>query len=1857
MRTQRASHEVAIAPSLGGPACLCLLSLLILHAAPSAAAGLIIPDSTSLLYRSFVAVAGDNLQAEQDCLFSGNLHSNEDIDLDKKSSVTGNISATGSVANHGTVTGTVTAHAPAKVLPAFPTEVQARALATRVFTKDTIFKNAVVDDIVFVAGDVTVRGSLNGGGTIIARGELRLEAVDKDAPGPLASSTKLSLLSFENIRIGKSRQLRGLIYAQGNADLAAAIAFEGVLIARHKLHVGRGAQLAFLDLDTTPPVISQPVPAIGSLLASASPTISAAFSDDLSGVDAASTRFLLDGTDQTSRAQVAATGFNFIPPSALTDGGHTAALSVRDFAKNLAQAAWTFTTDITPPTLVITSPSSATVGTASPALAVSYSDATSGIDLTSLHIILDGTDLTSNCQVGGAAAACTPAPLKAGPHTLTAGIRDRAGNQATASLSFQVVVDTTPPSVAILAPSDGSYLASAVPTIGGSYAAASGIDPASVALELDGTNVTAAAQVGASGLQFRPATPLAEGAHLVQLTAISRAGTAGFASSKFFVDLTPPAIAVTSPTGVLVSPNPRPAVTVTYSDEGSGIAAASLEVALDGSTNPLSCTAGTAAAVCALAGDLAPGPHTLSASVRDAAGNRGTTQAAFTLTLDLPPTVIILAPAAGSHVRTSPVQVTGTAASAAGVMAVRVNGGLATLTGSQFSAAVTLHSGANSIMVSAVDAAGQTGSARVVVTLDSALPALTLKTPAPGAIVNAATVSVAGQVADAGPGVAVTVDGRPAPVENGGFAAEVSLVEGLNTITVAAIDQAGSVAQVSVQVTRFSLPTVAIASPSDLSYLATTTVDVLGTVSDPAATVTVNGRAAVLTGSSFVAAGVPLIEGGNTLTATATSALGHVGTASVNVVRDLTPPRLSIDYPRDGSAVLDSAITVSGLVNDVVPGTVNAAQVSVTVNGMPATVANRSFVVDGVPLAPGANTLTAVAVDVSGNMGRVSVTVRSVSQAGVARVTAFSGNRQHAVIGTALPQPLVAQLVDAAGAPVAGKPVAFQLRGNDGSLGTAGRVAVVTTDSAGRAGVTFALGTRAGAATQVVAATAAGFAGPAIFTEEALPGQPALLVVDSGDEQVGVAGQQLARPLIAAVTDSGFNRLGGVAVDFTVVKGHGHFLNGLITLTAVSDGDGRVIAPLVLDPAEGIANNAVSARISGLATSPVAAFVATGRAAGPASATSVSGVVLDNTNTPISGVTLRILDTPLVAQTDAQGQFRLNATPVGAVTLIVDGSTANRSGSWPDLEYSLVTIAGRDTTPNMPIYLLPLDLQHGLMVDETHGGTLTLPEVPGFALQIAPGSVIFPGGGRSGVVSVTVVHNDKVPMVPNFGQQPRFIVTIQPAGARFDPPAQMTLPNLEGLHPGAVTEMYSFDHDLGHFVSIGPATVSDDGSMIVSNPGVGVVKAGWHCGGNPALFGTPNECPQCSRCDGVSCVPTSAAACDDGDPCTVGDVCIKGVCTGAPLQPGTVTATADGKTGEDIVAIGSSVSFSAVAALPNCPSPPAYRWDFGDGSTSTDPAPMHTYATNDVYDVHLQVTCPPCPTALAEDSLLVFVVALKQLTITRGATQTHMVGSQVWGTLMNSGAVVLKATLEPDPDGAANLLTWSGITSLDLDRTTAYLATNQIARQIVVARVGTSADAVHVWIMWATIALNKCGASQCGGDNLRVISGHGTFPDLGPQTSYLQPGRINFALGVGEAEVAAVLLPQGVSSVLDGNDSGWHFRQLATYVACRNGVTAGLGIDTDDTADTQQTAPDAQEQIYFIDGPSVGAPPVNHTIEVYDSFKVWATWNDKIGSDYFFWNYQGAANVDLPAASQVEVNALGPGVLTLPSICRYKPVT
>lgn len=1009
----------------------------------------------------------------------------------------------------------------------------------------------------------------------------------------------------------------------------------------------------------------------------------------------------------------------------------------------------------------------------------------------------------------------------------------------------KLVLDREPPVVTITAPA-GAFVNTPLLRVTGTVTD-DGI--------LAGVTVNGISAI-VSGTVFTAEIPIVEGSNEISVRAVDTTGKEAFAAVAVILDSVSPLLTILEPMPGRFVSSVAPEIMLAFSDAGSGVDPVTLELAV-GSEVP-SCEVSPTEALC-LVPALQSGDYVIEARVRDAAGNLASANRAFQFVADLQAPVVTLAePSEGTHTSTATVRVAGTVSDDSESLAsLRVAGRDVAPVPGPFEVEVTLQEGESEVLVVAMDETGKQGTAGVRVVVDTIPPTLTVDVPRQGQATNQPSTPVSGRADDENGVARVEVGGLPVPLTDGRFETEVPLEEGTNEVTVRALDAAHNASDVVAVVRRVTPPTVVITSPLDLSYIAATTVDVVGTVSDPAARVEVNGLPAEVHGNGFVVSGVPLVEGGTILTATATSVSG-VGSYTINVVRDLTAPHVAVSYPRNDAVLFTATVTVSGMVNDIVPGTVNASEATVTVNGQPASVENRSFLAQGVPLAAGDNVLSVVATDESGNVGQTEIRVRRMEPV-VPRIQVAGGDGQQGEIGSALPQPLEVVLRDAVGMPVAGKPVLFKVVGSNGTLDGGRRQVAVTTGADGRASVHFTLGTRAGVGGQAVEALASGFQGPAVFTATAVAGEPALIVVDSGSQQIGTAGQALPRPLVAVVTDAGFNRLEGVPVVFHVRQGRGHFENGQQEIRMLTDSDGRAIAPFIVAPDEGIANNVAVAFIEGMEEGPAAAFTASAWTAGDPALTSVSGVVLDNLNTPVAGVTLRIKDTTLLAVTGPQGTFRIDQAPLGTVKLIVDGSTADRPGSWPDLEFPLTTVAGRDNTVGMPIYLLPLDLETAVVVDEIRGGAVTLPEIPGFKLEVAAGSVTFPNGSRSGVVSATVVHSDKVPMVPNFGQQPRFIVTIQPAGARFDPPARLTLPNLEGLAPGEVTEFYSFDHDLGHFVSIGPATVSEDGSVIVSNRGVGIIKAGWHCGGNPpASSGTPHSCPECKRCDGSTCVTDAA---------------------------------------------------------------------------------------------------------------------------------------------------------------------------------------------------------------------------------------------------------------------------------------------------------------------------------------------------------------------------------------------------------------
>jgi hypothetical protein len=1051
--------------------------------------------------------------------------------------------------------------------------------------------------------------------------------------------------------------------------------------------------------------------------------------------------------------------------------------------------------------------------------------------------------------VGSTGAFTTDIPLTPGRNAIAVDAMDCEGNARHQDLTVQYDVA---PVLSITTPAANAALKSATVVVAGTATSGPGIASVSV----NGTPATLTGTTWTASVTFQPVNGVLDGPRQITATAIDRAGRQTSVSTPIVVDTTPPAITAT------LDPPPNAAgwsdgiVKVTFTCDGTGSAVTACSA-------PVQLTAEGA-------NQVATGTAT------DAAGNTFTLRVPVNID-KTPPALTVGSPSDGAALAATSVDIAGTVLdTVSGVDAVSCDGHPATRTGTSFTCRVTLPDGPSSVPVLVSDRAGNETLFVVNVRSDVTRPAIVIASPAEGSTTNVAAVTLSGTVTDDDQVVAVEIGGHAAALTGGSFTGQVALAAGSNTIAVKATDRAGNQATRSLQVTRFALPAIAITSPADLATLREATVTVTGTVND-AASVTVNGIAAAVTNGTFSAFGVPLAQGRTVITATAAA----VATSTILVYRDSIPPRVVLRHPLDGMIVYQPSIDVTGMVDDIVVGTINSAQMSVTVNGVAAEVANRAFVARGIALTPGINTIRVTGTDQGGNSATVTAAVKYDDTTQV-KMSIVSGNDQTAVIGTMLRDPIVVKVTDH-GLPVSGKVVAFEVVENNGTVtgsNGAGRAMTATTNANGTASVQWTLGTRAGAGNNRLTAIAEGIRGTVELSATGRTGTPAQIVVDSGDAQYGAVGARLSRPLVAIVVDAGKNRLAGIPVTFSVLQGGGAF-GGAQQTTVNTDSDGRAWATPALGEA---ATNTFQAAVAGVANS--AGFQSFGKVAGAAEQTAISGVILDNTDLAVAGVSVRVEGTTLVAQANDQGQFTIAHAPVGYVKLIVDGSTSRRPGTWPTLEYAMYTISGADNTLEMPIHILPLDVRRGLFVDETTGGTLTLPELPGFALTIKPGSATFPGGSRTGIVSVTMVHADKVPMSPGFGQQPRFIVTIQPPGVHFDPPAPLTFPNVESLAPGAVTEMYSFDHDLGQFVSIGTASVSADGLQIGSDPGVGIIKGGWHCASDPSAQGTAADCPTCKLCDNKICVDYSGHEKRSSDPdancCSGAFFNLKSNCCGGP---------------------------------------------------------------------------------------------------------------------------------------------------------------------------------------------------------------------------------------------------------------------------------------------------------------------------------------------------------------------------------------
>jgi len=323
-----------------------------------------------------------------------------------------------------------------------------------------------------------------------------------------------------------------------------------------------------------------------------------------------------------------------------------------------------------------------------------------------------------------------------------------------------------------------------------------------------------------------------------------------------------------------------------------------------------------------------------------------------------------------------------------------VNGNAVALApvGGILSEGVLLKTGSNTIVVRAVDGAGNIGtSGTVTVEVNPNKPTVTITSPQGGLLTNDPSVTIAGTVTNA-TAATLILNGVPQAVTltNGAFSVVKALTEGTNVIVVNAYatghagdaDYLGTSGMRTVELDTTG-PSVVIDSPASSSVVGTAGVTVSGTVDDPGVSsvlLVINGGApkTVPVVAGQFSQNVTLVPGLNTMTAAATDAAGNTSSTATptTITFDNTKPTVTVTAPANMLVTKNATQAVIGTVSDP-----SITQATVYVNG--AVQKTISVAPDGsfnatALLIAGSNTVEVRASDGAGNTGTsgsIAVTV------------------------------------------------------------------------------------------------------------------------------------------------------------------------------------------------------------------------------------------------------------------------------------------------------------------------------------------------------------------------------------------------------------------------------------------------------------------------------------------------------------------------------------------------------------------------------------------------------------------------------------------------------------------------------------------------------------------------------------------------------------------------------------------------------------------------------------------------------------------------------------------------------------------
>jgi len=314
----------------------------------------------------------------------------------------------------------------------------------------------------------------------------------------------------------------------------------------------------------------------------------------------------------------------------------------------------------------------------------------------------------------------------------------------------------------------------------------------------------------------------------------------------------------------------------------------------------------------------------------------------------------------------------------------------------------------------------------------------------------------------------------------------------------------------------------------------------------------------------------------------------------------------------------------------------------------------------------------------AGSLEGSPITFSATGVAGpAAAVLAHAGMNQSATVGTSVAVPPATKVTDQYGNPVAGVNVSFVVSAGAGTLGATSQATAA--DGIASAG-SWVLGSAAGI--QTITASVAGISSVATINATAIPGVPAGIALNAGNNQTATVGSPVTVQPSVKVVDIYGNGVGSAAVAFAVGTGGGSITGSSVTTDPAGvasvpswtlgtvAGSNTLIAALAAVPGNFVTFVATA---TAAAASVIAINDGEGQVAAPGSPVGLppSVVVKDQYGNPVSGVSVLFsvsegggTATGTVQSSDASGIARVGGWTLGtAGTNRLTAAAAGLQGS------------------------------------------------------------------------------------------------------------------------------------------------------------------------------------------------------------------------------------------------------------------------------------------------------------------------------------------------------------------------------------------------------------------------------------------------------------------------------------------------------------------------------------------------------------------------------------------------------------------